>query len=50
MARLAIAKGFLAAYAKLDQDARTAVETLVTEFARRPHAWRYLEKPRAGPG
>ena len=46
MARLAIAQGFLAEYAKLDRDARTAVENLVTEFARRPHAWRYLEKPR----
>lgn len=46
MARLAIAKGFLAEYAKLDQDARLAVETVVTEFARRPHAWRYLERPR----
>ena len=48
MARLAIAKGFLAAYAKLDTESRTAVETLVTEFAHRPHAWRYLEKPRQG--
>ncbi|HEX3490717.1 MAG TPA: UvrD-helicase domain-containing protein [Streptosporangiaceae bacterium] len=48
MARLAIAKNFLAEYAKLDADARRAVEALVTEFARRPHAWRYLEKPRQG--
>ncbi|MGH3404807.1 MAG: UvrD-helicase domain-containing protein [Streptosporangiaceae bacterium] len=48
MARLAIAKGFLAEYAKLDQDSRRAVETLVSEFAQRPHAWRYLEKPRQG--
>ena len=48
MARLAIAKDFLAEYAKLDADARRAVEALVTEFARRPHAWRYLEKPRRG--
>ena len=46
MARLAIAKGFLAEYAKLDKDARRAVEAVVTEFAQRPHAWRYLEKPR----
>jgi hypothetical protein len=46
VARLAIAKGFLAEYAKLDKDTRTAVEALVTEFAQRPHAWRYLEKPR----
>jgi superfamily I DNA/RNA helicase len=45
VARLAIAKGFLAEYAKLDKDARLAVETVVTEFAQRPHAWRYLEKP-----
>jgi hypothetical protein len=46
VARLAIAKDFLAEYAKLDQDARRAVDALVTEFAARPHAWRYLEKPR----
>jgi hypothetical protein len=46
VARLAIAKGFLAQYAKLDPDARIAVDSLVAEFARRPHAWRYLEKPR----
>jgi hypothetical protein len=46
VARLAIAKGFLAEYAKLDKDTRRAVETMVTEFAQRPHAWRYLEKPR----
>jgi hypothetical protein len=46
VARLAIAKGFLAEYAKLDKDARRAVEAVVTEFAARPHAWRYLEKPR----
>ena len=46
MARLAIAKSFLADYAKLDKDTRRAVEVLVTEFAARPHAWRYLEKPR----
>ena len=48
MARLAIAKNFLAEYAKLDKDARRAVETVVSEFAERPHAWRYLEKPRRG--
>ena len=48
MARLAIAKGFLAEYAKLDADARRTVEALVTEFAQRPHAWRYLEKPPQG--
>ena len=46
MARLAIAQGFLAEYARLDKDARRAVEAVVTEFAQRPHAWRYLEKPR----
>jgi hypothetical protein len=48
VARLAIAKDFLTEYAKLDKDARVAVETLVSEFAQRPHAWRYLEKPRQG--
>ena len=36
MARLAIAKGFLAEYAKLDKDARRAVEAVVTEFAEAP--------------
>jgi superfamily I DNA/RNA helicase len=46
VARLAIAKGFLAEYARLDEDARRTVEALVAEFAERPHAWRYLEKPR----
>jgi hypothetical protein len=48
VARLAIAKSFLDEYAKLDKDARTSVEALVTEFAQRPHAWRYLEKTRQG--
>jgi superfamily I DNA/RNA helicase len=48
VARLAIAKDFLSEYAKLDKDDRIAVDTLVTEFARRPHAWRYLEKPKQG--
>ncbi len=46
MARLAVAKDFMAEYAKLDKDARRAVEAVVTEFAQRPHARRYLEKPR----
>jgi hypothetical protein len=46
VARLAIAKTFMAEYAKLDEESRQTVETLVTEFAQRPHAWRYLEKPR----
>jgi superfamily I DNA/RNA helicase len=48
VARLAIAKDFLSQYAKLDTNDRIAVDTLVTEFARRPHAWRYLEKPKQG--
>jgi AAA domain/UvrD-like helicase C-terminal domain len=48
VARLAIAQSFLAEYAKLDTDARRAVDALVTEFAQRPHAWRYLEKPPQG--
>jgi superfamily I DNA/RNA helicase len=48
VARLAIAKDFLSEYAKLDPDARRAIEVLVTEFAQRPHAWRYVEKPRHG--
>jgi hypothetical protein len=48
VARLAITQGFMAEYAKLDTDARRAIEALVTEFAQRPHAWRYLEKPPQG--
>ena len=43
MARLAIAKGFLAEYAKLDKDVQGAVEAAIAKFAEHPHAggtWR----------
>ena len=46
MARLAIGKEFLAEYAKLDGDTRSAVDTAVAEFARRTHAGPSLETPR----
>ena len=38
MARLAIGKEFLAEYAKLDRDTRSAVDTAIAEFARQTHA------------
>src|SRR6266404_3913306 len=46
VARLAIAKGFLGEYAKLDQDVQSAVDAAITTFARHPHAGQHLEKPR----
>ena len=46
MARLAIGKEFLAQYAKLDRDTRSAVDTAVAEFARQTHAGPFLETPR----
>ena len=46
MARLAIGKEFLAEYAKLDRDTRSAVDTAVAEFARQTHAGPFLETPR----
>ena len=46
MARLAIAKGFLAEYAKLDRDVQAAVDTAIATFARHPHPARHLERPR----
>ena len=46
MARLAIGKEFLAEYAKLDRDTRSAVDTAVAEFARQTHAGQFLETPR----
>ena len=46
MARLAIGKEFLAEYAKLDRDTRSAVDTAIAEFARQTHAGQFLETPR----
>ena len=46
MARLAIGKEFLAEYAKLDRDTRSAVDTAIAEFARQTHAGPFLETPR----
>ena len=46
MARLAIGKEFLAEYAKLDRDSRSAVDTAIAEFARQAHAGPSLETPR----
>ena len=44
MARLAIAKGFLAEYAKLEKDVQRAVETVISQFAERAHAVPRLER------
>ena len=46
MARLAIGKEFLAEYAKLDRNTRSAVDTAIAEFARHTHAGPFLETPR----
>ena len=48
MARLAIAKGFLAEYAKLDKDVQRAVDVAVARFARHAHPGLQLEKPPYG--
>ncbi|HUY47644.1 MAG TPA: UvrD-helicase domain-containing protein [Streptosporangiaceae bacterium] len=44
MARLAIAKGFLAEYAKLEKSVQSAVESAMTKFAIHTHAGLHLEK------
>ena len=46
MARLAIAKSFLADYARLDKDAQRAVDAAVARFAKSPDPGLCLEKPR----
>ena len=48
VARLAISKGFLAEYAKLDKDVQGAVDEAIATFARHPHPGQHLEKPRHG--
>jgi hypothetical protein len=45
LARLAIAKGFLAEYAKLDKNVQAAVDTAIAAFARHPQPGLHLEKP-----
>lgn len=45
MARLAIARSFLADYARLDEDVRSAVDAAVVKLARHPDPGRYVEKP-----
>ena len=46
MARLAIARGFLAEYAKLEKDVQGAVDAACTRFARHPYPGMLLEKPK----
>ncbi|HEX5302944.1 MAG TPA: UvrD-helicase domain-containing protein, partial [Streptosporangiaceae bacterium] len=46
MARLAIARGFLGEYAKLDSDVQKAVDAAISTFARHPQPGRHLEKPK----
>jgi hypothetical protein len=45
VARLAISKGFLADYVKLDKDVRRAVDQAVATFARHPQPGMQLERP-----
>ena len=44
MARLAISKGFLAEYAKLEKSVQSAVESAMAKFAEHTHAGLHLEK------
>ena len=44
MARLAIAKGFLAEYAKLEKNVQSSVESAIAKFAEHTHAGLHLEK------
>ncbi|HET9966682.1 MAG TPA: UvrD-helicase domain-containing protein, partial [Streptosporangiaceae bacterium] len=46
MARLAIARGFLGEYAKLDSDVQKAVDAAISTFARHPQPGHHLEKPK----
>ena len=48
MARLAIAKSFLAKYASLDKGVRSAVDVAIAEFAGHPDPGECLERPRRG--
>jgi len=46
VARLAIARGFLAEYAKLQKDVQSAVDAACTRFARHPYPAMLLEMPK----
>ena len=46
MARLAIARGFLAEYAKLQKGVQSAVDAACAKFARHPYPGMLLEKPK----
>lgn len=46
MARLAIARPFLAEYAKLDEKVQGAVDAAVTRLAKHTHPGQHLEKPK----
>ena len=48
MARLAIAKGFLAEYAKLEKGVQSSVEAAIAKFAEHTHAGLHLEKLQHG--
>ena len=45
MARLAIARGFLGEYAKLDKTVQLAVDAAISTFARHPEPGRHLARP-----
>jgi hypothetical protein len=45
VARLAIGKGFLTEYGRLDKDVQGAVDAAIAKFARHPHPGSHLEKP-----
>jgi hypothetical protein len=46
MTRLAIARAFLAEYAKLDQKVQGAVDAAVARLAKHAHPGQHLEKPK----
>jgi AAA domain/UvrD-like helicase C-terminal domain len=45
VARLAIGKGFLTEYGRLDKDVQSAVDAAIAKFAKHPHPGTHLEKP-----
>jgi hypothetical protein len=45
VARLAIGKGFLTEYGRLDKDVQSAVDAAIADFAKHPHPVSHLEKP-----
>jgi hypothetical protein len=45
LARLAIGKGFLTEYGRLDKDVQGAVDAAIAKFAKHPHPGSHLEKP-----